>query len=97
MRVRKTLIFPLEHQHSENLPRNSLLYRAANWLETTMRALQEHREEKQHGQPLAQQKPVFPSSKQYPFRRCLIRTRLFMPTRERLPVCTLLRPGPHHW
>ncbi|MGI2028371.1 hypothetical protein [Endozoicomonas acroporae] len=98
MKVRKTLIFPLEHQHSDNLTRHSLLYRAANWLETTMRALQEQREEKQLTEQPEQQKPAFPPSRQYPFRRCLIRTRFFMPTRGRLPVCThLQRPGPHHW
>ncbi|MBO9481618.1 MULTISPECIES: hypothetical protein [Gammaproteobacteria] len=98
MKVRKTLIFPLEHQHCDNLTRHSLLYRAANWLETTMRALQEQREEKQLTEQSEQQKPAFPLSRQYPFRRCLIRTRFFMPIRGRLPVCThLQRPGPHHW
>ncbi|USE37451.1 hypothetical protein [Endozoicomonas sp. SCSIO W0465] len=102
MKVRKTLIFPLEHQNPENLTRHSLLYRAANWLESTMRALQEHREnENQAGAPaqqITQQRAACPSSGQYPFRRHLVKTRFFLPTRGRLPVCTnLKRSDPYQW
>ncbi|WP_066015333.1 hypothetical protein [Endozoicomonas atrinae] len=104
MKVRKTLIFPLEHQNSDDLNRHSLLYRAANWLETTMRALQEHREaerkseDEKRVQLLLPEKPALSFSRHFPFRRCLMRTRFFMPTRGRLRVCTnLKRPGPYHW
>lgn len=106
MKVRKTLIFPLERQNPENLTGHSLLYRAANWLESTMRALQEQREnEKQaklFAQQVTQQKPAQLSTRQptrqHPFRRHLMKTRFFMPTRGRLPVRTnVKRPGPYQW
>lgn len=104
MKVRRTLIFPFEHQNSENLLTNhSLLYRAANWLETTMRALQKCKGSGQKSNN-ERQAQLFPpkkstaSSRQFLFRRCLIRTRLFIPIRERLSTCAdLQRSGPYHW
>ena len=102
MKVRKTLIFSLEHQKIENLTNHSLLYRAANWLETTMRALQKRKESEQRSnderqaQPLLPEKSATPPSRQFPFRRCLIKTRFFMPIKGRLPTCTnLKRLGPY--
>lgn len=100
MKVRKTLIFPLEHQSHDDLTRQALLYRAANWLESTMRALQEQRENDngQEDQTGSLQALSEPSPGHFPFRRYLMKTRFFMATRGRLPLCSSLkRPGPHHW
>ncbi|MFK0572455.1 hypothetical protein [Endozoicomonas sp.] len=102
MKVRKTLIFPLENQTPENLTRNSLLYRAANWLETAMRALQEHKEAEKRMEnsslaPAPDNQLITPP-RHFAFRRHLMKSRCFMPVRGRLPVCTNLRRiGPHHW
>ena len=98
MKVRKTLIFPLESETTENLTRNSLLYRAANWLETAMRALQEHKEAEKKTEYSSLSKHLITPPRHFPFRRHLMKSRYFMPVRGRLPVCTnLRRMGPHHW
>lgn len=95
MRVRKTLIFPLEQQSAESLSRHSLLYRATNWLDSAMRSIQATKA----GDATADGARLIPIPKTtVRFRRSLLKSRHFMTTRERLPVRThLQRPGPYHW
>ena len=95
MRVRKTLIFPLDEQSLDTHSRHLLLYRAANWLDGAMRSIQTTRGSEATSDATRFLQIPMPAVR---FRRSLMKSRHFMTTRGRLPGCThLRRPGPHHW
>jgi|GEM_PF-4014000 len=98
MRVRKTLIFPLEQQSPKSFSGHSLLlpYRATNWLDSAMRYLQATKASE--AEPDDTRLIPIPLVPPVRFRRSLMKSRRFMAARERLPMCThRQRPGPHHW
>ena len=99
MKVRKTLIYSLDNQDPDTLSRHSLLYRAANWLENTMRTFQAEKDsDTQLFTSDLSDFSLEQDIEDFPFRRYLIKARPFMIKRGRLPICTnLRRVGPYHW
>ncbi len=106
MKVKKTLIFPFEQQAPyTTTSKQSLLRMAANWLETTMRALKDSKKQEEEEESKITRHRVNAFNRSRMIRNCPQRhhhlmSRGFSPVchRRRLnPSRSRFRAGHYHW
>lgn len=99
MKVKRTLVFPFEQQTPYTSSKLSLLQMAAQWLETTMQALKESKQQRHE----SAESNIPDCLQERLLRNCLYRPshqkkRQFQPVRSRLKASpSLFRAGRYHW